>query len=84
MLKLPLMTEFAFFQRRKPLVSCTIPSVSAKHNEPQGLRCMELGEHTYWFTNVAANADRFSRLASIAIYGPEGVDTVFPLFEEPF
>jgi hypothetical protein len=40
-------------------------------------------DHTYWFTNIAANATRFSRLANITIHGPLRIENIIPLFDLP-
>jgi hypothetical protein len=40
-------------------------------------------DHTYWFTNVAANPTRFNRLKSIEIHGPMRINNIIPLLTMP-
>jgi hypothetical protein len=40
-------------------------------------------DHTYWFTNVAANPTRFNRLKSIELLGPMRMENIIPLLEMP-
>jgi hypothetical protein len=38
-------------------------------------------DHTYWFTNIAANATRFNRLAKVKIDGPLRLENIIPLLD---
>jgi hypothetical protein len=40
-------------------------------------------DHAYWFTNVAANRTRFSRLRSIELWGPLRIENIIPLLSMP-
>jgi hypothetical protein len=40
-------------------------------------------DHTYWFTNVAANATQFTRLKTIIIHGPLRIENIIPLLAMP-
>jgi hypothetical protein len=37
----------------------------------------------YWFTNIAANPERFQRLKSISISGPMRMENIIPLLTMP-
>jgi hypothetical protein len=36
-------------------------------------------DHTYWFTNIAANASRYQHLKTISIEGPMRIENIIPL-----